>query len=293
MGTPQRARATCTSSLLPSTWSGEAAVTTVEIRGRSRNRSRSPDMTSQRRMTASTSVGQSTKVTCIEVSVSIVKYSTSSRRSSGTSVALTCVHMRSICGNSSMSAVHSRRSWSVLGRRTPVRKSSVLATQPLGAKWKSSLSPSRTSSSGVAPAITNDRGHCVMAHSTRSRGSFAMPLASSTWAPRAARNGSISEPAKRMPVVASSSIAWSAMRLFSGSLSHVVVAFMRAHLRGPEPSAVPQPRGDPGLRPGHRPSGQWHPVRAVSSAERLFATLIRVLDALSNARTCFRLWNRQ
>ena len=216
-------------------------MTTVEMRGRSRNRSRSPDSTSQMRSTASTSCGQSTNVTCLDVSVTIVKYSTSSRRSRGTSEALTCVHMRSISGSSSMRAVHSRRSCSVLGRRMPVRKSSVLATHPLGAKWNDSVSPSVTSSAGVAPAITNERGVCVMAHSTSSRGRRAMPLASSTSAPRAARSGSVCEPAKRMPTVASTSSAWSTMRPFSSSLSHDVVALMRVRTsadRGPSSCRV-------------------------------------------------------
>jgi len=96
-----------------------------------------------------------------------------------------------------------------------VRKSSVLATHPLGAKWNGSPSPSTTSSAGVAPAITNERGVWAMAHSTSSRGRRAMPVAASTSAPRAASRGSTLEPAKRMPVLASRSIAWSAMRLFS------------------------------------------------------------------------------
>ena len=43
MGTPCAAKAMWMSSTGPSTWRGEAAVTTVEMRGRSRNRSRSPD----------------------------------------------------------------------------------------------------------------------------------------------------------------------------------------------------------------------------------------------------------
>ena len=60
-------------------------------------------------------------------------------------------HIRSSCGNSSFSPVVSRRSCSVLARRSPVRKSSVLATQPLGAKWKGSPSSSTTSSSGSRP----------------------------------------------------------------------------------------------------------------------------------------------
>ena len=189
MGTPCLARAMWMSRAPPSTWSGDAAVTTVEMRGRARKRSRSPESVSQMRSTASTSPGQSTNVTCLRVSVSIVKYSSSSRCSSGTSDALTCVHMMSSCGSSSMSAVHSRRSCSVLARRSPVRKSSVLATQPLGTKWKGSPSSSRTSSASVRPAISTLRGHWPAAHSTSSRGSLTMPVASSTCAPRSASSG--------------------------------------------------------------------------------------------------------
>ena len=194
-GTPCVARARCVSRAPPSTCSGEAAVTTVEMRGRARKRSRSPESASQTRSTASTSPGQSTKVTCLHVSVSSVKYFVSSRRSIGTSDALTCVHMMSSCGSSSISAVHSRRSCSVLARRSPVRKSSVLATQPLGTKWKGSPSSSRTSSASVRPAIRMLRGHWPAAHSTSSRGRRAMPVAWSTWAPRSSSSGRTAEPA--------------------------------------------------------------------------------------------------
>ena len=184
-----RASAACTSRSPPSTWSGDAAVQTVEMRGRARKRSRSPASASHSRTTASTSVGQSTKVTCLRVSVSSVKYSVSSRCSSGTSDALTCVHMMSRFGSSSFSAVASRTSCRVLARRSPVRKSSVLATQPLGEKWKGSPSSSRTSSASVRPAIRMPRGHCASAHSTSSRGRRAMPVVSSTSAPRSPEQG--------------------------------------------------------------------------------------------------------
>ena len=199
-------------------------MTTVEMRGRSRNRSRSPLSVSQMRMTSSTSPGQSTNVTCLDVSVSSVKYSMSSRCSRGTSVALTCVHMRSSSGISSRSAVHSLRSCRVLGLRTPVRKSRVLATHPLGAKWNGSPAPRRTSSEGVAPAITKERGHCPMAHSTSSRGSRTRPVSSSICAPLAASSGRTRDPANRMPTSERSPIALSAIWDFSPSLSHSVRA---------------------------------------------------------------------
>ena len=210
----------------PSSSRGELAVTSVDSRGRARKRSISPESASQRRSTGAGSEGVSTNVTCLRVPESSVKYSVSSRFSRGTSVAVTCVHMRSSSDSMSMSAVASRTSQSVLGRRFPVRWSSVLATQPLGEKWNGWPSSSSTSSCSVRPAMSTARGICAMAHSTSSRGSHATPVASSTWAPRSASSGSTREPAKRMPTSASSWMAWSASRLFSPSLSHVVVGLI-------------------------------------------------------------------
>ncbi len=249
-------------------------MSTVEIRGRSLNRARSPASSSQMRPTAAGSSGGSTKVTCLVVSVSSAKYSTSSRRSTGTSEALTCVHITSSCGSSSMRPVHSRRSCSVLARRTPVRKSSVLATQPLGAKWNGSPSSSRTSSSGVAPASTSRRGHCASAHSTSSRGRRAIPDDSSTRAPRAASSVRTAEPAKRMPTSASNSIASSAMRSFSSTLSHSVFALM-----DPPPSGL----GSAAARLRRR-RGRWHVSAAVSTRDLRFARYLEPIALHCNVR---------
>ena len=226
-------------------------MTTVEMRGRSRKLSRSPDSTSQMRSTASTSLGQSTNVTCLDVSVSIVKYSTSSRRSSGTSVALTCVHMRS----SSRQLVHEGGALAqVLEGAGPAdARCGSPASWPRtrsGAKWNGSPSPSTTSSAGVAPAITNDRGLWAMAHSTSSRGRRAMPVASSTSAPRAASRGSTLEPAKRMPTVAEQIdrlVGDAALLLLGEPRRRRLHA--RTHLRGPKPSRSAAASRRPERRP--------------------------------------------
>ena len=69
IGAPSEANSTATSSSSPLTSSGERAAHSSDMRGRARNRARSPEATSKMRRTWLTSLGQSTKTTGLAVSV--------------------------------------------------------------------------------------------------------------------------------------------------------------------------------------------------------------------------------
>ena len=69
-GAPRRAVAAWKSSSGPSMRSGDAAVSSVLNRGRSRNASASPETTSMMRSSGSACDGLSTRVTCLRASVS-------------------------------------------------------------------------------------------------------------------------------------------------------------------------------------------------------------------------------
>ena len=89
------------SSRVPFTARGEKAAHRALIRGRARNASMLPARTSKMPLTASMWLGQSTMTTGFTVCVRKVKYSISSRCSTGTSLAVAKVQTTSTSGVSS------------------------------------------------------------------------------------------------------------------------------------------------------------------------------------------------
>ena len=122
----------------------------------------------------------------------------------------------------SATIVERRTSSRVLGRYSPVSKSSVTVGEPEGTKW---MAPSsRQSSAGVAPARRTRRGSRATVFSTRSRGRRATPVCRSTCAPVASSSSSAWQAPSRMPVCSRTSSASSMMPLRSAVLSHSTCA---------------------------------------------------------------------
>ena len=179
--------------------SGEATVIRVLKRGRAAKASTSPASASARRRSGAASRGDSTKVTCLRVCSSTVPYSMSSRPRGGRSVAAAIVQTWSTCDSSSRTIVASRRSRRVEGRRSPVRWSSVKATQPEEQKRVPAPGCRSASWASSAPAMRKLRGLRPMASRTIASGKRTIPLASSTWAPASRNSASRRDPLARMP----------------------------------------------------------------------------------------------